>query len=255
METEEKAKAEGWVPENEWRGDPDKWVNADKFVERGENILPIVKKQRDTAQDELLQLRGELNEVKKTSAEFKEFQDTVLSNTKKKLQQEIESLKEDKKQAAKDSDLEAVVRIDEQIETREEAVKEPVREPVQAGQEISPADQQLFTDWVGENSWYKDNPRMRRYADSYGQEITGRMRGREFLDDLTLEVEKAFPQEFSNPKRTRRDTDGGDPAPPKGGNGKTFDDLPPDAQAAAMRFEKSVKGFTIKQYLETYEWD
>lgn len=254
MENEQET-PKGWVPENEWRGDPEQWVSAEEFVKRGETILPIVKKQRDTAQEELMQLRGELNEVKKTSAEFKEFQDTILANTKKKLQQEIVLLKEDKKVAAKDGDVEAVVRIDEQIEDRKEAVKVPEAPPVQAGQEMSPADERLFANWIEGNQWYKDNPRLHRYANSYAESITGKLRGQEFLDELTKEVNEAFPQEFNNPKRSRRDVDGGDPSPAKSGNGRTFDDLPPDAQTAATKFAKNIKGFTIKQYLETYEWD
>ena len=43
-EIEEKAVAMGWVPLEEWKGDPEQHRPADEFVARGEQILPIVKK-------------------------------------------------------------------------------------------------------------------------------------------------------------------------------------------------------------------
>ena len=38
----EEARKQGWVPEDEWKGDPDKWRPAEEFVERGKNIIPIL---------------------------------------------------------------------------------------------------------------------------------------------------------------------------------------------------------------------
>jgi hypothetical protein len=39
-ETEQEAKRMGWVEKEKFKGDPDRWVEADKFVERGKNELP-----------------------------------------------------------------------------------------------------------------------------------------------------------------------------------------------------------------------
>tara|TARA_R110000803_G_scaffold184316_1_gene246663 strand:- start:619 stop:1398 length:780 start_codon:yes stop_codon:yes gene_type:complete len=258
MEIEQQARSDGWVPQGEWGGDPGKWVTAEKFVERGEAILPIVKADRDKAKAESLELRKELAEVKKTTQEFKDFQDTVLENTKKKLGQQIDDLKAEKKLAAKDNDLEAVVTIDDKIEELETAIKapEPKPEPVKnQPAEMSPEDTALYNSWLGENDWYKDNKRLRFYADNYAQTLQGKLQGNEFLDELTREVKDAFPNEFQNPNRKRAsNVDGGSP---KGGNGKGrgFDDLPADCQDACSRFVKNIKGFTVERYLQEYDWD
>ena len=55
-EIEQKAKAMGWSPQEEFRGDPDKWIDAAKFVARGENIMPILKENLDRALEKLEKL-------------------------------------------------------------------------------------------------------------------------------------------------------------------------------------------------------
>ena len=39
--SEEKASAIGWRPKDQWKGDPDKWVDADAFLKKGDEILPV----------------------------------------------------------------------------------------------------------------------------------------------------------------------------------------------------------------------
>ena len=41
-ETEDKARRLGWVPKEEFKGDPENWRSADEFMARGEQLLPIV---------------------------------------------------------------------------------------------------------------------------------------------------------------------------------------------------------------------
>src|SRR5512146_1603526 len=59
----------GWMPQERWvsEGKPaDKWVDAKTFLERGENILPIVRQNLHKTREELEQLRrtvGEQTEV------------------------------------------------------------------------------------------------------------------------------------------------------------------------------------------------
>src|SRR5574337_489576 len=51
---ESEAKEMGWRPQAQYKGDPEKWVDAQEFVERGEHILPILKANTNKLRSELL---------------------------------------------------------------------------------------------------------------------------------------------------------------------------------------------------------
>ncbi|MDE2106523.1 MAG: hypothetical protein KGL39_55425, partial [Patescibacteria group bacterium] len=60
---EERAGAMGWVPQEKFRGDPEKWVDAETFVQRGEQVMPILKHNNEKLQAEIASLKGELGKV------------------------------------------------------------------------------------------------------------------------------------------------------------------------------------------------
>ena len=47
---EEKAAAMGWAPQDQWRGPPGKWVDADTFLKRGENNPRILRERLDATE-------------------------------------------------------------------------------------------------------------------------------------------------------------------------------------------------------------
>jgi len=59
---EEEARAQGWVGKDEFRGSDDDWVDADTFVKRGKEIMPILRKNNE-------KLLKELGEAKKAAEE------------------------------------------------------------------------------------------------------------------------------------------------------------------------------------------
>ena len=63
----------GWSPKEKFRGDPAKWVDAKTYYEKGEFVLPIVKKQREEAKKDAESLRKQLAELKSAQAEFQKF--------------------------------------------------------------------------------------------------------------------------------------------------------------------------------------
>lgn len=54
---EERAKAKGWSPRERWKGHPDDWVDADRFLEIAENSLPFVKAQNRKLEQQNEELR------------------------------------------------------------------------------------------------------------------------------------------------------------------------------------------------------
>jgi hypothetical protein len=41
---ESEARQQGWMPQEEFKGDPDRWTDAETFVRRADEVLPILKK-------------------------------------------------------------------------------------------------------------------------------------------------------------------------------------------------------------------
>lgn len=83
------------------------------------------------------------------------------------------------------------------------------------------------------------------------------------LDQVAAEIKRRYPERFENPRRTAPNGVGR-PTGDRGRTGKpgrTFADLPPEAQAAADKFVRTIppdrngKKYTREDYLATYEWD
>ena len=112
---EEKAKQMGHVPKEEWKGAPDKWRPAADFVERGENIIPIMKKRLDETNKKLDSMstdlsmalkanKREVEEAKKTAYETATAQYNEKLNALDK--KEMKAFKEDDEDAFKEAKIE-----------------------------------------------------------------------------------------------------------------------------------------------------
>ena len=64
--TEQEARNLGWVPQEEFRGDPGKWVDAETFVERGHTIMPILKSNNKKLEEQLRSQAAELEPAANT---------------------------------------------------------------------------------------------------------------------------------------------------------------------------------------------
>jgi len=243
-ELEAKAKEQGWAPKEEWRGDPDKWVDAQEFVERGETILPIVNAQLKKEREANQKLREDIDEVKKTAAEFQAFQKRQAEQAIKAVEARMEALKAQRAEAISQGDGERVNAIDDEIEEARETKRQAKVEPQNE-------DMAYFDTWLKDNNWYQEDAKMRRYADGVAAELNkDGVKGKTFLKQLRAEVESQFPDKFKNPNRERSDVDTGTTRPPSGG--KTYNDLPDEAKKACDRFVKTIPGYTKEAYLADY---
>jgi len=165
-EAETKAMDGGWVPSEEWKGDPDLWVSAPKFNQIGQMMDRISSTTRQVqAQDKKM---GEL--MKTMSLLGKHNQQLAAAKAK----ENIAALKVEKVQALEDNNNAAVVEIDEELaaaralEAEMEAapeVDEPVVEPANS---ISAEMQAAYMDWTRRTPWYGRDEAMRLYADHIG---------------------------------------------------------------------------------------
>lgn len=244
------ARRDGWRPKEEWTRDPDRWVDAKTFVERGTTILPIVTAKNRKLEETVEALQKKVGELEDGSNKFREYHEKTLAREKAEQERLIAELEVARAKAVTDGDGERFVRIDKQLtDLRSQPQPQPKAE------KLSEETQK----WLDDNTWYQTDPALHAVADGLTdivkRENPGLM-GRAFLDKLTERVKAEMPHKFQNPRRTEKTVDeGGRKIAQKSASSRTFDDLPEDAKAACAYFEKTIKGFTKESYLKTYRWD
>lgn len=226
-EVEAKALKMGWTPKDEFKGDPAKWRPAEEFVERGENMLPIVKAQ-------VKRQEKEIAELKESMRQFGEYH---TKTEMRAYERAVADLKAQRAAAIAAGDGEGFDRVDEQltalrqeVETRERNKQAPKET------ELNPE----YIEWESKNPWIKDKD-MEREATKVGENLIAlgaKETGSDFLDRVKDAMKLKFPEKFENKRReTAPSVESGSPA--RRGGGKSYADLPADAKAACERMAKN----------------
>jgi DNA gyrase/topoisomerase IV subunit A len=218
---EQQAQTQGWVPKDEWDGDPEQWRPAKEFVDRGELFKKIDEQNRT------------IKEFKRTLDEFAVHHKKVRETEYKRA---LDDLKKAKKEALLEGDADAVVDLDDKIALVREAQTQPT--PQQNIPQADPQNHVVFQAWVGRNSWYQSNPAMRAYADRVGNDLgaQGGMSPTDLLSHVEHEVKKQFAEKFNNPNRDKPGAVEG--STNKGSKGKDTFTLSEDERRAMQRFVK-----------------
>lgn len=258
------AESQGWVPKERFRGNEADWVDADTFVRRGKEILPILRKNNEHLVRDLQAAKEQLREFRETAEEFKRFQKESYERKVAEYETRIKELRETRAQAISDGDGQRVNALDDALEgVREElseakaAAKEaakPVATPPPETTQVDPA----LQSWLGENSWFGQDRRMTAVANGIGDTLRiefPELRGQAFLDKLDEVLREEFPNKFAkgNSRRGSAVESGAGRQGRATSNAKTYDNLPADAKAACDRFVKQ-KLMTREQYVAEFDW-
>lgn len=282
-----KAKGLGWVPKAEWKGPANAWTDAEEYVQRGEQILPILRANNRKSEQQIVNLQTELQKAQKLIKAQNESL-TVLTqmNTKANRDTAKEKRREllrAQAQARKDDNTDLEIQIGEQIEeatatiaAAEAELETPVvSKPGKAATDddagANPMIDPDFIAWQAENQWFGPDEVKTAAASAAGRVLRkagDTSKGRAFLDKVTVEVNKIFePHRRSGPSKVegggngRGSGDGGDGG---GSGGHTFNDLPRDAKEVCERQTTAMVGegraFKTKAdwkkyYVEQYKWD
>lgn len=233
-ETDDKARRMGWVPKDEFRGDPAKWRPADEFVKRGEDQLPILR-ERLRHQDK------QLAELQKSMKEFAEYH---TKTEQRSYERAIEDLKARQAQAVAASDGQAFLDIGAEIEriSNDAALKQ-----APSVKEQAPDDAPAFKAWKSANAWYEKDDEMTSFADNIGAHLyrTKGLEGDKLFEAVTEKVKREFPEKFENPRRNAAPAVEG--SSPQRKTGKGYADLPAEARAACERMAKNAYGDNPEQ--------
>lgn len=239
----------GWVPKEQFRGNPDDWVDADTFVRRGKEIMPILRKNNERLQRKVEELAKSQAEQARVFAEFNEYHKRTINQQKEAA---LAQLREARKQAIENSDGAAFEQIEGHIR-QVEAFEPELPKPAEASVELPPD----FAEWLSENQWYAKDKVAQLQADEIAEQLRKEgvtANGRDFLDEVGKRVREALPQRFGNPARRQpASVAAPSPAAPRK-SGKSYDDLPAEAKQLCDRFVQTIPGFTRDQYLRDYKW-
>lgn len=185
---EDRAREQGWRPKEEFEGDVSKWVSAETFVAKGELI------------DRIEQLGKKLKDSDKTIAMLKEHHSKVKES---EFRRAVEFLKQQKKQAYENGDVDKIIEIDDKIaEVRDTQKAQKAQDTVDASPEAHPA----FQSWVSENKWYESDSEMRADADAFGEAYARNNSDKtpqEVLEYVARKIKKIYPEKFVNPNRSK----------------------------------------------------
>lgn len=247
---EQRAKEMGWTPEAEYKGDPAKFVDADTFVERGEQVLPILRSTNQKLHNELTAVNTKLNSV---TAALTETQETIKElntfheeTTKERVKAAREKLMSELVEAKKGGDTSTEVQLTDELSRLNIAEAEAARTATtrdtqarQTQQQPNPDADPVWTGWKSEHSWFGTDMRKTALANGIAAEFRksgDTTTGKPFLDKVAAEVNKTFGQGGTTILRGDKVEGGGATGNSGGGgNGRSYADLPADAKATATK--------------------
>lgn len=245
---EQRARDMGHVPLEDFRGDPDKWVDATEFVRRGETQMPILRERLGKTQDDLKKIRGELQQSNATMKEFAKYHEGVEQRAYDKARDKIKAERAD---AVAAGDSAAFTAADNELETLDANKPKPV-----VVTETSPDQAPVFLSWKEDNAWYDEDPELHAAAEAFAELMhhsSPNIKGKEFFEAVTAKVKATYPQKFENSRRKDSASVEGAGGGSKRSNGKAYGDLPAEAKAACDKFVKQGL-MTQKAYLSEYDW-
>lgn len=208
---EERARAMGWHPLEEFRGDPKRWTSAEDFIARGERELPIMRDQNRRMSERLARQEAQLAELAPlretvTSMEkaLRDMRDLARRSSERGYKQALNDLKTQRREAVEAGDtvgFEAAEAKIEALETeRAEVVAPPEPAPAEAAPAPTPVVDPAITAFVQDNAtwWQKDT--VLTQAMIAAHTLIGRRYPKMALADQLLEAKRRviadYPESF-----------------------------------------------------------
>ena len=251
-EVEQAAREMGWRPKEEFRGDTSKWVDAETFVSRGENFIPILRADREKLRGEVAETKAALTETQQLLRASQEAIDELKRYHSEDTARQVEKAKKDLvkqlKQAREDGDVEAEVEIQDELTKirTAQAAPAPAPKPAAPAAPTAPPADQDFTAWSANNTWFASNPRLRGLTLGIAEELRSKqptLKGKAFYDAIDAEMADYLdpPARGTDKVQGGRGPSGGSGGG-SGGRQKTYADLPADAKQACDGYASKLVG-------------
>jgi len=211
VSVEDRARAMGWKPQEEYGGDPRRWSDAQTFIDRGEAELPILRDQSRRMSEKLARQERDMadlrNTVSEQAAAVKAAMDLARRADSGGYKRAMDELKAKRAEAVAIGDTEAFEQVQEQIDAAEAEratsstefnVTVPAKQPALS----APLVDQETDDFMAANPWFHQKPILKQaMIDAHLAIIQreGSVSGKALTDQYEqakAEVVEAFPQYF-----------------------------------------------------------
>ena len=186
---EAEARRTKWVPKEEYPGDPQKWVDAETWVKRGD------------LKHQLRQTQRELEEVKQAAQEWKKFNEQATQREVAEWKAKYEEAIQAKKQALSENDGDKFIEA-EATQRRLESERPQPKQEVKEDPE--------FAAWKAENAWYGTDKAKTMKAMLIGTDLVNEgLRGKalyEKVSERLAEHEKEMAGSRPSPQRAGKPT-------------------------------------------------
>lgn len=235
----------GWADKDQWRGDPNHWVDARTFLERGRHVLPIVQQNNERLKESLRETNSKLESVnaalKAAQTTIDALEDARVEDVAATAAEARGKLVADLAEATREGRHEDAAALTAKLSELPPAEAAPKTEE-KPKPEFKPSPE--FISWAEKNPTFMADPRRVVLADVIAREMRTKGEksiGHEFMDKVADEVDVALGRKAS--RTARAEGGGGGGRGPQGGaSGKTYEDLPKEAKEACERASKRVVG-------------
>lgn len=259
-EVQAAAEKMGWIPPSRFRGSADKFVDADVYIKRGEEVLPIVREQNKRLHTELDNLRRESSAtaaaLKAAQTAIEQIEERHTVDTQKAVEAARRQVKAQLSAASEAGDHEGVAELTDQLTQLNVVVPVAKPEPVQQQAPVFTPPPDL-KEWNDENPWFGTDKRKTSLALGIAQELrdggeTGT--GRAFFEKVGAEVDKMLGTGRQEPRGDKVEgARGGVGSEGRGSSGKGYAALPADAKAACDSESRRFVG-EGKRYKTIADW-
>lgn len=243
---EQEARGMGWLPEEEFKGNKDKWVSAEEYVERGKHIMPILLANNKRLTGQLGETTTKLSKVEQalanTNAALEKIEKHHAEAVKRAVDEAKSELRQQIKEARENGDFDAEEAARDKLdELKKSTESSQAPEPKASVKKDDKPEDNLTDDfraWHKENKWFGDNSspenkkktkEVTRLAEDIREEGS-KLEGKAFMDFVVEEYEKRNAPD----KRSSKVEGHSGRGAPNGNGGKSFADLPKDAQQACL---------------------
>jgi len=288
---ETRAREMGWKPLAEYRGPPGRWQPAKDFIERGENILPIVRDQNRRLVERVGKLEGEISGLRVSGQEqlqiIKDLRDMGQRQNQAGYDRAMAEIKAKQRQAVEVGDTKAYDQLVEQAEALQESrPAAPVAEPAVPPARTDPAAPPQLTPtvqaFIRENSWFKTDKLLSDTMVAFHQDVLRENNAsqetlnadpaldRDLLEEAKSRVVEKYPERFGAPAprapaapapRRRAAAvaapTAGERAPPAGATPTTINSITDPAERAQCReaftrMKRHQPDYTEAEYMALY---
>ena len=202
---EQSATDSGWTPQDDFKGDPEKWKTAEDWNDMADNMMPILKAERKKTAEENQRLKTdlsatqtEISQLKKTMKQLVNVNENVSQRAYDKAK---ETIRKEKRDAIETQDGEKFENLEKQEADLDKA--KPLKVDV-SNLEEGPQQTEAQSGFFDRNqAWYGIDDEMTGYAKGFAVKLQkqGVTDHTEQLKQVESQVKKMFPDYFGNKRR------------------------------------------------------